>query len=84
MGTAGGASNMQRNLIRERTVVFNGDILTDLDLEAVLREHEKRGATATVVLTPFDNPVLTAWWKLIVKVVLRGLSKSRNRKNHLQ
>jgi mannose-1-phosphate guanylyltransferase len=55
MGTAG-AYKYAEKLIRERTVVFNGDILTDLDLKAVLREHEKRGATATVVLTPVDNP----------------------------
>jgi mannose-1-phosphate guanylyltransferase len=55
MGTAG-AYKFAENLIRERTVVFNGDILTDLDLKTVLREHEKRRATATIVLTPVDNP----------------------------
>jgi NDP-sugar pyrophosphorylase family protein len=55
MGTAG-AYKFAENLIRERTVVFNGDILTDLDLKTVLREHEKRQATATIVLTPVDNP----------------------------
>jgi NDP-sugar pyrophosphorylase family protein len=37
-------------------VVFNGDILTDLDLKAVIREHTERQATATVVLTPVENP----------------------------
>jgi NDP-sugar pyrophosphorylase family protein len=37
-------------------VVFNGDILTDLDLKAVIREHNERKASATVVLTPVDNP----------------------------
>jgi NDP-sugar pyrophosphorylase family protein len=35
---------------------LNGDILTDLDLKAVMREHDKRKATATIVLTPVDNP----------------------------
>jgi mannose-1-phosphate guanylyltransferase len=55
MGTAG-AYKYAESLIRERTVVFNGDILTDLDLKAVIREHEKRDATATIVLTPVDNP----------------------------
>jgi mannose-1-phosphate guanylyltransferase len=43
-------------LIRERTIVFNGDILTDLDLKAVIREHNERKATATIVLTPVENP----------------------------
>jgi NDP-sugar pyrophosphorylase family protein len=55
MGTAG-AYKFAEDLIRERTVVFNGDILTDLDLKAVIREHNERKATATVVLTPVENP----------------------------
>lgn len=55
MGTAG-AYKYAEDLIREPTVVFNGDILTDLDLKAVIREHTERGATATIVLTPVENP----------------------------
>jgi NDP-sugar pyrophosphorylase family protein len=37
-------------------VVFNGDILTDLDLENVIKQHQERKATATIVLTPVENP----------------------------
>src|ERR687885_54120 len=55
MGTAG-AYKFAEDLIREPTVVFNGDILTDLDLKAVIREHNERKATATIVLTPVSNP----------------------------
>lgn len=55
MGTAG-AYKYAEGLIREPTVVFNGDILTDLDLKAVIREHDERNATATIVLTPVENP----------------------------
>ena len=55
MGTAG-AYKYAEELIREPTVVFNGDILTDLDLEAVIDEHNQHRATATIVLTPVDNP----------------------------
>src|SRR5229473_6924301 len=55
MGTAG-AYKFAEDLIREPTVVFNGDILTDLDLKAVIREHNDRKAMATVVLAPVDNP----------------------------
>jgi len=55
MGTAG-AYKFAEELIREPTVVFNGDILTDLDLKTVIREHTERAATATIVLTPVDNP----------------------------
>jgi mannose-1-phosphate guanylyltransferase len=55
MGTAG-AYKFAEDLIREPTVVFNGDILTDLDLETVIRQHEERQATATIVLAPVENP----------------------------
>jgi NDP-sugar pyrophosphorylase family protein len=37
-------------------VVFNGDVLTQIDLGAVLRLHRERKAKATIVLTPVDNP----------------------------
>ena len=55
MGTAG-AYKFAEDLIREPTVVFNGDILTDLDLKAVIREHSEHKAIATIVLAPVDNP----------------------------
>ena len=55
MGTAG-AYKFAEDLIREPTVVFNGDILTDLDLKTVIREHNERKATATIVLCPVENP----------------------------
>lgn len=55
LGTAG-AYKFAEELIREPTVVFNGDILTDLDLENVIKQHQERKATATIVLTPVENP----------------------------
>src|SRR3712207_5542707 len=55
MGTAG-AYKFAEDLIREPTVVFNGYIVTDLDLKAVIREHNARKAAATIVLALFDNP----------------------------
>src|SRR5215217_4760571 len=55
MGTAG-AYKYAEDLIREPTVVFNGDIVTDLDLKSVIREHNERKAVATVVLAPVENP----------------------------
>jgi len=55
MGTAG-AYKFAEDVIREPTVVFNGDILTDLDLKAVIREHNERKAGATIVLQPVENP----------------------------
>src|SRR5437764_295703 len=55
MGTAG-AYKFAEDLIREPTVVFNGDIVTDLDLKADIRQHNERKATATIVLAPVENP----------------------------
>ena len=54
MGTAG-AYKFAEDLIREPTVVFNGDILTDLDLKTVIRQHTERKAVATIVLTPVED-----------------------------
>ena len=42
--------------MRESVVVFNGDVLTEIDLAAVIRLHRERKAKATIVLTPVDNP----------------------------
>jgi NDP-sugar pyrophosphorylase family protein len=55
MGTAG-AYKFAAEYINEPTVVFNGDVLTNLDLKRVIDEHKQRDATATVVLTPVDDP----------------------------
>jgi mannose-1-phosphate guanylyltransferase len=55
MGTAG-AYKFAAEFINEPTVVFNGDVLTDLDLKKVIAEHKRRDATATIVLTPVDDP----------------------------
>lgn len=54
MGTAG-AYKFAEDLIREPTVVLNGDILTDLDLKSVIRQHKERNAIATIVLTPVED-----------------------------
>ena len=55
LGTAGAVKNAEA-LLSNRTVVFNGDVLSDLDLGAVLKFHEEVGARATIVLTPVANP----------------------------
>jgi NDP-sugar pyrophosphorylase family protein len=55
LGTAGGVRNAA-DLVDGRVVVLNGDVLTDLDLSAMLAAHEARGAAATICLTPVDNP----------------------------
>ena len=47
---------MRGESLRESVVVFNGDVLTEVDLAAVIALHRERKAKATIVLTPVDNP----------------------------
>jgi NDP-sugar pyrophosphorylase family protein len=55
LGT-GGAIRYAGDQLTESVVVFNGDVLTQVDLGAVLRLHRERRAKATIVLTPVENP----------------------------
>jgi NDP-sugar pyrophosphorylase family protein len=55
LGTAG-AVRYAGDSLQESVVVFNGDVLTQVDLAAVLRLHRERKAKATIVLTPVENP----------------------------
>jgi NDP-sugar pyrophosphorylase family protein len=55
LGTAG-AVKYAGDKLTESVVVFNGDVMTELDLAAVIRMHRERRARATIVLTPVENP----------------------------
>jgi mannose-1-phosphate guanylyltransferase len=55
LGTAGAVRYAGESL-RESVVVFNGDVLTQVDLASVIALHRERKARATIVLTPVDNP----------------------------
>jgi NDP-sugar pyrophosphorylase family protein len=55
LGT-GGAVRNALDLLDERTVVLNGDVLTDVDLPATVARHEAENARATILLTPVPDP----------------------------
>src|SRR5687768_14640956 len=55
LGTGGAVKNAEAHL-DDVTIVFNGDVLTDVDLAAVVEGHRSSGASATPVLTPVPNP----------------------------
>ena len=55
LGTGGAVKYAARG-VDDTLVVFNGDVLTSIDLGAVLERHRSRQARATIVLTPVDNP----------------------------
>lgn len=55
MGT-GGAYKFAASGIRETTVVFNGDILTDVDIGSILEYHRTNNAAATISLVAVKDP----------------------------
>ncbi len=55
MGT-GGAYRFASENIRETTVVFNGDILTDLDIAKLIEYHQSKQSAATLTLVPVKDP----------------------------
>ena len=56
LGTAGSIRNAMDEL-DERFVVISGDVLTDIDLSAVVADHEAKGALATLALKAVDDPL---------------------------
>jgi mannose-1-phosphate guanylyltransferase/phosphomannomutase len=56
LGTAGSVLNA-RDELDERFLVISGDVLTDIDLAAVVAFHEKKGALATLALHSVPDPL---------------------------
>ncbi len=56
LGTAGSVRNAREQL-GERFVVISGDVLTDIDLSAVIDYHASKGALATIALKAVENPL---------------------------
>jgi len=58
LGTAGAirfAADALGDELEDRFLALNGDVLTDLDLSALLRAHEERAARATIALHPVED-----------------------------
>ncbi len=55
LGTAGAVRYAAQG-VDDTIVVFNGDVLTQVDLRSLVDFHRNRQARATIVLTPVDNP----------------------------
>ncbi len=58
LDTAGAIAFAAREfaLTDRRLLVCNGDVLTDLDVSELVAAHERHDATATIALTPVDDP----------------------------
>jgi mannose-1-phosphate guanylyltransferase len=57
MGTAGAVKNAEK-FLDDSFVVFNGDVFTDIDLSMLMQLHRKNKATASLALTPVDDPAI--------------------------
>ena len=56
LGTAGALKNAE-DFTRDGTfLVFNGDVLSDVDLGELISFHRDRGAAATIYLRPVNDP----------------------------
>jgi mannose-1-phosphate guanylyltransferase len=55
LGT-GGALKFAEELLDERFLMLNGDVLTDIDLTAQLAQHERTGARGTLALIAVEDP----------------------------
>jgi mannose-1-phosphate guanylyltransferase len=56
LGTAGALRNAKDAVGDSAFLAFNGDVLTDVDLTAVIDWHRSKEAEATILLTPVDDP----------------------------
>lgn len=58
LGTAGAirfAAEALGDRLDDRFLALNGDVLADLDLSALARAHDERGASATIALHPVED-----------------------------
>lgn len=64
LGTAGAVKNAEEFFDEEPMVVFNGDILTDINISQIIELHKKKKARVTLTLTRVEDP--TAYGLIIL------------------
>ena len=68
LGTAGAVKNAE-SYLDGPFLVFNGDIITELDLTAMMKRHKEVKPKVSIALTPVDNPTIYG----VVETDTRGL-----------
>jgi NDP-sugar pyrophosphorylase family protein len=58
LGTAGAVKNAEKFFDSGPMLVFNGDILTDINLEKMIKFHEEKKGKVTLALTKVEDPTL--------------------------
>jgi mannose-1-phosphate guanylyltransferase len=56
LGTGGGIANVASRLHGDTVMVFNGDVLSSVDLDAMLAAHRERDADVTLYLVRVSDP----------------------------
>jgi mannose-1-phosphate guanylyltransferase len=57
LGTAGAVKNAER-FLDDSFIVLNGDVVTDIDLGAMMQLHRQSKAMVSLALTPVDDPTI--------------------------
>ncbi len=58
LGTAGAVKNAEKFFDTKPMLIFNGDILTDINLEKMIKFHEEKKGKVTLALTRVEDPTL--------------------------
>ncbi|MBN1374864.1 MAG: NDP-sugar synthase [Dehalococcoidia bacterium] len=70
LGTAGAVKNTER-FLDGPFLVFNGDIVTEIDLADMIKQHQDIKPMVSIALTPVDNPTIYG----VVETDARGMVK---------
>ncbi|MGB9612730.1 MAG: sugar phosphate nucleotidyltransferase [Candidatus Margulisiibacteriota bacterium] len=76
LGTAGAVKNAEEYFDEEELLVFNGDILTDINVSQIIEYHKKKKARVTLTLTRVEDP--TAYGLILIdddRKVIRFIEK---------
>jgi len=58
LGTAGAVKNAEPYLDGQTFLVFNGDVLTEIDLTGMIEKHKAMKPRVSIALTPVENPTI--------------------------
>ncbi|MCE5329227.1 NDP-sugar synthase [bacterium] len=56
LGTCGAVKNVEDHLDNESFMVFNGDVLADINLSEMIKYHKDKKSDITIALTPVEDP----------------------------
>ena len=76
MGTAG-SLNLARDLLEDTFLMFNGDILANIDLHDFIDSHAKNNGIATIALKPVRDPSRFGVAELRGNKILRFIEKPK-------